>query len=156
MASSLEILNAARLQFENNPPRLMIAQTSVQALASSAIVTLTWQAPTFDNYTMWAVGNPTRVTPKVSGTYLVIATASYQPNATGGRNCSIVKNGVTNVVTTSSGNATVSFNSNQQCSGFVTCNGSTDYFEVQADQNSGVSLNTVVALTSMFVVYVSA
>jgi hypothetical protein len=147
MASSLEILNAANIQFQRNPPQLVVAQASPQAVASGTLVAITWPTPTTDNYTGWAVGTPTRYTPKVAGTYLVIGSIVLVANATGGRIAQLSKNG-TAAYQSGSGNPGA-FNAAVQATGEIVFNGSTDYVELYADHTAGSSLNTVVTLTSM-------
>lgn len=155
MATSLEIINAANLQFLLNTPQLQVAQTSAQSLGNSVFTAVTWPSPTVDNYSGWASGTPTRYTPKVAGTYLVVGSIAFAPNATGGRTAQLCKNGVANVIAVSSvGNSTSSFNTVVQVTSFMVCNGTTDYFELYADQNSGGALNSVVTITSLNVQWI--
>lgn len=156
MASALEILNAAQLQFERNPPKLIVAQSVLQAIPNTTTTAITWPTPSVDTYGAYSAGTPTRATPKVAGTYLVVATIAYAANATGGRNATIFKNGATTIATASAGNATATWNSDIQVTFPVAFNGSTDYIEINANQNSGGSLNTVITITNLSLFYLSA
>jgi hypothetical protein len=147
MASSLEILNAANIQFLRNTPLLVVAQTGVQSLASGA-TTITWPTPTTDTYTGWSAGAPTRYTPKVAGWYDVTGSIGWVFNATGGRSSQLSKNG-TAVTQVAVGNAGGSYNSVVAVSTLIFFNGSTDYVELVSNQNSGSSLNSVVGVTSL-------
>jgi hypothetical protein len=150
MASSLEVLNAANIQFLRNPPLLILAQTSAQALTNGAFVAITWPTPGVDTYAAWSAANPTRITPKVAGTYQVTGSIGWAVNGTGGRTAQLCKNGVANVVNqVSVGNSGSAFNTVVQVTALIACNGTTDYFELYSDQNSGVNLNSVVGVTSL-------
>ncbi len=155
MAATLELLNAATLAIETNPPLLIVSQSSTQPLSSGGFSAITWPSPTNDTYSGWSSGAPTRYTPNVSGIYLVIGSIGFAPNATGGRTAQLCKNGVGNVVNQSSvGNSGASYNTVVQVTSFISCNGTTDYFELYSDQNSGSSLSSVVGNTSLAVVLI--
>jgi hypothetical protein len=154
MASTLELLNAANLQYQRNPAQLVIAQASPQAIASGSLIAITWPAPTTDNYSGWSAGTPTRYTPKVAGTYLVIGSIVLATNVTGGRIAQLSKNG-TAAYQSGAGNPGA-FNAAMQATGTISFNGTTDYVELYVDQNSGSSLNTVVALTNMTATWIHA
>lgn len=142
--------------FLASPPIAQYAQTSVQAMASSTVVTMTWPTPVYDSYGGYAAGNPTRYTPQVAGWYLVVANLGIAPNGTGFRMCHVLKNGSTTASETSLSAATAGFNSVMGVTALVNCNGTTDYFEVQGDQSSGAPLNTITGLTNMTVLWVHA
>jgi hypothetical protein len=147
MTSSLELLNAANIQYIRNPAQLVVAQSSPQALASGSLVAITWPSPSIDNYSGWSAGTPTRYTPKVAGTYLVIGSIVLVTNVTGGRIAQLSKNG-TAAYQSGSGNPGA-FNAAMQAIGTMSFNGTTDYVELYGDQNSGSSLNTVITLTNL-------
>lgn len=149
-----QIYNA--FTFLLNPPIFSVAQTSTQALANTTMTSITWPTPTFDSYGGYASGTPTRYIPQVAGWYLAVGNVAFLPNATGARVAQIAKNGssvVNQVATLSSGAA---FNSVVGVVSLINCNGTTDYFELQADHNAGAGMTTVVALTSLTVLWVHA
>lgn len=150
MAFTLELLNAANIQLLLYPPLTIAGQSGAQSIPTNAFTAITWTTPTVDTYTMWSVANPTRITPKVAGTYTVVATVGLAVNGTGGRAVEICKNGVGTIVAqVSHSNAGAAFNTVIQVTASVACNGTTDYFEVYVDQASGGALNTVIAVTSV-------
>lgn len=151
MASSLEILNAARIQFLLYPPECIIVQT---ATTSTIATGLGWTSVGFadgaviDNYTSHSnVTNNTRVTIQVAGWYTVGGAVCYAPNATGvrGARCSkngtaiqgsaIIVNNVGGVVDTSVDTAAPR---DVQCA-------VGDYIELQTNQTSGANLATAIA-----------
>lgn len=150
MASTLELLNAAVLAIEQNPPLFTAVQSVAQSIPSATDTALTWPSPSNDTYVGWSSGTPTRWTPPVSGFYLVTVQVSFAINATGNRLGEIHKNGsVTasyqmSIPTTASGN-----NPTVSVSGIVQLNGTTDYVEGWAYQNSGGALLTTITQTSM-------
>lgn len=150
MASSLEILNAASIQFLRNAPLTVLSSPAAQTLTTSTITSIIWSTPVLDNYTAWAAGNPTRVTPKVAGWYEINGAVGFAPNATGIRIAQLSKNGVTTLGQSTTTNVTASFNAVVQISGLVLFNGSTDYVELQADQNSGAGLATLASSLTSF------
>lgn len=150
MALTLELLNAAALAIETNPPLVIVMQASAQSLASAGFTALTWPSPTEDTYSGWSSGHPTRYTPQVSGIYLVTGSIGFVANATGGRVAQLCQNGVSNVINqASTASAGSTFNSVVQVTSMIPCNGTTDYFELYSDQSSGGALNSVAAVTSM-------
>lgn len=155
MATTLELLNAATLAIEQNPPLLIVSQASTQSLANTGFTAITWPSPSTDTYSGWSSGHPTRYTPTVSGIYLVIGSIGFANNATGGRVAQLCQNGVGNVINQSSaGSASATLNTVTQVTAMIQCNGSTDYWELYSDQNSGGALNSVVGTTSMTAVLI--
>jgi hypothetical protein len=135
-----------------NPPIATLAQTSVQALTSSVVTALTWPTPTVDTYSGWASGTPTRYTPQVQGYYLCVGNVGFAANATGARDAQICKNGTGTVINEVAVGNAGTFNSIVSVTSLVFCNGSSDYLELYADQNSGSSLNTVVGGRTSFTI----
>ncbi|MHA6764672.1 hypothetical protein [Streptacidiphilus sp. PAMC 29251] len=88
MASSLEILNAANVQFLRNTPMAILTITTPQAaLANAAFTAMQFDTSLYDNYTGHSnVTNNTRYTAVVSGWYWLRGAASFAvTNATGNR-----------------------------------------------------------------------
>lgn len=155
MASTLELLNAANVQFLTNPPLLIASQTGAQTISNATITALTWPSPTVDTYTAWSAGNPTRITPKYPGYYSITGSVAFAVNGSGARSVAIRKNGVaTDLFQTTA--AASGFNQVNQVTGILLFNGSTDYVEIYVDQVSGGNLNTVVTLTSVTALWVHA
>lgn len=150
MALTLELLNAAVVAIEQNPPLLIVSQASAQSLANSGFTALTWPSPGTDTYSGWSSGHPTRYTPTVSGVYLVTGSIGFAANATGGRVAQLCQNGVGNVINQVAGASAGSvFNSVVQVTSMITCNGTGDYFELYSDQLSGGALNSVAGVTTL-------
>lgn len=142
MASALEILNAANMQFLRNVPAFVAPQTTGQSIANAAVVTLIWQAPTTDTYSGWSAGSPTKYTPKVAGYYDVFGAISFTANATGNRDIVVQKNSAT--VTQTNGLAATAADVSvvQVTAPLVFFNGSTDFVEIAVLQRSGGALLT--------------
>lgn len=147
---------ANAIGFLTNPPIATLVQTSVQATTSTITVALTWPTPTVDTYGGYAAGNPTRYTPQVPGYYLIVGNVGFAANATGGRSAQVAKNGAAVVNEASVGNAGAVFTTVVGVTSLVFCNGTTDYLELNADQNSGAGINTVVGRTSFTVMWIHA
>ncbi|MEZ0066668.1 hypothetical protein ABIA32_002680 [Streptacidiphilus sp. MAP12-20] len=144
------VLNAqlyTGLTFLLGPPIAIYAQTSAQAVASTTATAITWPTPSVDTYGGYSAGSPTRYTPQQAGYYLTMATVAYAPNATGGRGAAINKNGST-LAQSTVGSAGSVYATNAPIVFPVYCNGTTDYLEIGAAQNSGVSLNTQITVTN--------
>jgi hypothetical protein len=157
LASLLNVMVTA-INFLLARPAASLTQTAVQGLTSTVVTALTWPTPTLDPTGMWASGQPTRLTPTKAGYYCVTLTVGFALNATGARAALICRNGAANTIKqvshASSGSA---FNTVVQVvAPLVFCNGTSDYLEGYADQNSGTSpLNTVAANTTFEAQWVS-
>lgn len=138
-----------------NPPIATLVQTSTQSLTSSVVAAMTWPTPAVDTYSGWASGTPTRYTPQVQGYYLAIGNIGFASttSAPGARSAQIVKNGATVVNEVSLGNA-AAFNTIVGVASLVFCNGTTDYLELNGDQNSGNPIVTVVSRTSFTIMWI--
>jgi hypothetical protein len=137
-----------------NPPIATLVQTSTQSIPSSAFTAITWPTPSVDTYSGWASGNPTRYTPQVAGYYLAIGNVGFAStsSAPGARDVQICKNGTGTVINeVALGNAAV-FNTIVGVVSLVFCNGTTDYLELYADQNSGAPIATVVSGRTSFTI----
>ena len=138
MASSLEILNAANIQFLRNTPLTVVNNPAAQNILNTTSVAIIWSTPAFDNYTAWSAGNPTRITPKVAGWYQITGVIGFATNATGARIAQLAKNGAAASVQSTTMNVTATFNTAVQIAYPMQFNGSTDYVELTAYQNSGL------------------
>lgn len=97
MASSLEILNAASIAFQRNPPSAILTVTTPQAaIASGAVPTanIAFDTTVSDNYAGHSnVTNNTRYVAQVAGTYWVRAAIAWTANATGSRTMQLAVSG---------------------------------------------------------------
>lgn len=117
-----------------------------QASAQSA-ANATWISVAIDTETLDSDGghstvtNNSRYTPTVAGTYLVLGTAAFAGSATTQRAARIGSNGTTIIGAAVAGGSGASW----WCAtavDLVVCNGTTDYIELQARQDSGGTLST--------------
>ena len=140
-----------------NPPVAEYVQTSVQALGNAATTTLTWPTPATDSYSGYSSSTPTRYTPTVAGWYLVSGNIGFaNTSVTGMRMAQVAKNGATAINQQALAAATTGYNSAIGVLSLVYLNGTGDYIELQANQSSGVALNSVVTLTTLTVLFVHA
>lgn len=144
------------MTFWLNVPIFVTTQTSVQAVATGSLVTVTWPAPAVDTYGGWSAGTPTRYTPQVPGYYDLFASIGIAANATGNRATVLEQNGATVGQQALPAVSTADVAVTQAYAPNIYFNGTTDYFEAVALQRSGGSLNTVVARTLMTARWVHA
>ena len=127
-----------------NPPMVRLRKIDAGNIANSTVTPLKWSLVEVENYNMWDASQGTRITPSVPGWYVGTAGISFNPNTSGYREMDVRKNGVTTSLTmrtkcdawTSSGTTVVM----RGTTFLEQFNGTTDYIEVTAWQNSGVSL----------------
>ncbi|KIF00851.1 hypothetical protein PL81_38710 [Streptomyces sp. RSD-27] len=89
------------------------------------------------------ITNTSRYTPTVPGTYLAIGSAAFNPTATTQRACRLTLNGNASVGGADAGACGAGWWAGT-CIEIFTCNGTTDYIEIQGRQDSGGSLSTYV------------
>lgn len=148
MASTLSVLNAARLAFYDNRPTALMIMTSSWSTpnnVSSPLTPAPWNGTQIDNWGGHSnTTNNTRYTVQVAGTYQVSALMTWTTNGTGVREADLMKNGsaFAGCVATSQVSA-AQFCSVQLPAYNIACNVG-DYIEVGGYQNSGAALNTVV------------
>lgn len=117
-------------------------QASAQSCANA-----TWVSVAIDTETLDSDGghstvtNNSRYTPTVAGTYLVIGTAAFAGSATTQRAARLAMNGVTSIGGAVAGGSGASWWCATALELFV-CNGTTDYVEMQARQDSGGTITT--------------
>lgn len=146
MASTLEALLLAQVNFLLNPPQVAIYQASVQSVPNNSFTAITFDGSTADTYNGHStVTNNTRYTAQVAGTYEFSGAIGWAANATGSRGGSLYKNGANLVgqtglvqAATGTGNTTVS--PLPACSVDLNVG---DYVELWAYQASTAPLNTV-------------
>lgn len=143
-ASQLTALGAVPAFLTTGKPLAILTQATPQSLANN-----TATAITFDAFSVDRTGghsntvNPSRWTASYPGYYRVRGQVAFAASATNDRSAAIYLNGVQ--VPTQwniSPSAGASFAPGRETEGLVYMNGFSDYVEIWALQNSGVSLNT--------------
>jgi hypothetical protein len=117
-------------------------QTSAQSCTNAAWVSVTMDVETLDSDAGHStVTNTNRYTPTVPGTYLVMGTVAFAGSATTQRAARLTLNGTVIVGAAAAG----ACGSSWWCGtamDLIPCNGTTDWVEVQASQDSGGTINT--------------
>ena len=126
-------------------------------LTTATLTTVNFDAEAYDpNGWHSTTSNTDRITPTLSGLYLVTAGASFGASATGWREMILWRNGTSGqaFATVGRGVACTGTNStNWVISGTISCNGSTDYISLSVEQNSGGNLT--LAGSTEFVTWMS-
>lgn len=122
-------------------------QTSTQTLANSTWTAITMNAEAYDPQGFHSTSsNTARFTPTVAGRYYVFGWVAFVGNTTGDRAAQFRKNGAQTDELPYGGmpaaNGTGLIAGFAQASGTVALNGSTDYIELYAIQNTGGNLAT--------------
>jgi len=129
-----------------NPPYLHVYQTAAQSLATGTAAALTFGGELHDTISGHSTSvNTSRYTPNIAGKYLCLGSLATDPIAAGQRTAQFRKNGA--AVT---GNGYTGFDSfgagfsHNSAVAFATIsvNGTSDYIELWAGQDSGGSLAT--------------
>ena len=128
--------------FALGPPVFRGYQASSQSAANATWVSVAMDTETLDSDGGHStVTNNSRYTPTVPGTYLVIGTAAFAGSATTQRAARLGMNGSTIIGAAVAGGSGAAW----WCAtamDLVVCNGTTDYVELQARQDSGGTLST--------------
>lgn len=150
MASTLEALLLAQMNFLMYPPTADLYQITTQSPANTTQVPITMDGTRVDNYSGHSnVTNPSRWTNPVAGRYWAKAQVGWAPNATGNRLTQLAINGVAlNQAQQSEPTANANNNHISDASGSVFLNVG-DYIEVWGYQQSGGPLATVTLLSSL-------
>lgn len=124
-----------------NGPAFSAQVASAQSLSTSVTTKIQYASEVFDTNNNYDPTTNYRFTPTVAGYYQVNATISFAPSATGFRFISLYKNGSpyqqgANIQAGAINYTVINLSS------LVYLNGSTDYIEVYAIQNSGGTLQT--------------
>lgn len=85
MASTLELLNAARLAFHDNKPTAYLTQTVAQSIPNNTVTPVTFNNAADDNWTGWSSGANSRYTVQVAGVYAISGLIPFAINPTGSR-----------------------------------------------------------------------
>lgn len=123
-------------------PLCIVRRTGEQSIPNATLTAITWDLEDVDTHGIHSTSsNTSRVTPNIAGWYRVTFTLQYATNATGRRAAAVRQNGGTVIYGdikpgSSAGNLGCTVTKTLQF------NGSTDYVEGIAYQDSGGSLNT--------------
>ncbi|MBM9509998.1 hypothetical protein [Actinacidiphila acididurans] len=118
-------------------------QTSTQVATSGSYISITLDTEVFDSDNGHSTTvNPSRYTPQVPGIYMAIGTSAWQSGGVGYRRTRVTLNGVTIKGGGTGFDTSQSVIQGGMAIGIAACNGTTDYFEVQAAQSTGGNLNT--------------
>lgn len=142
-----EDLTADDLNTFINPPLLVAQQIVVQTLTTATWAAITMTSETIDSLNGHSTSvNPSRYTPNISGYYQVDAQAAFAGSTAGDRGAQIRKNGSTvdgaHYGAQRAMAGTGSFSGIASCKAVVFLNGTTDYIELFAYQDSGGNLDT--------------
>lgn len=145
MASTLELLNAARLAFYDNKPSATLYQTATQSFTSGSFTAITFGAVLTDNWSGWSAGSSTRYTVQVAGYYRVsgVALLGTSGSTTGSRIARIAQNGTAINGSVGEQEGVVSAVTQACWTPLVIVSAAVgDFFELFYQQNSGATQNT--------------
>lgn len=132
--------------FLMSPPMVRLRRTGAYNIATSLTAPIPWDFVEYESplYNMWDATNPTRLKPSVPGWYVGSAGVSWDNNSNGYRECDIRKNNSsTDRVLRSKTDAWTDSSNTVVSRGHLFLeyfNGTTDYIEVCAWQNTGSAL----------------
>lgn len=116
-----------------------VYRTSNQSISNSTGTAVSWSTTSWNLGTLWAVGNPTRLTAPADGIYLLTAKSPWAASGVGRRHLKYRINGVATdynlMVTTAQSGAT-----RENGADLVEMTAG-DYLEIWVEQDSGGSLN---------------
>lgn len=138
------------LQGKTTGKPLCILRKSTVTSVDNAGENLVWDTEDVDSAGIHStVSNTGRITPNVAGWYRITATVHWASNATGRRATAILVNGANaryGQIAPGSSAGTISTTVTRT----LQANGTTDYFEVFAYQDSGGALNTADTVGTVF------
>jgi hypothetical protein len=122
-------------------PAFYVYPTNNQNFANNTSTKVVFDQELFDTASCFDSTTNYRFTPNVAGYYSVTANINFNGNTTATRFLTIHKNGngLTGTTVTQSNNTNFI---NIMVTGLAEMNGTTDYLEVFASQNSGIQLNS--------------
>lgn len=143
MASGIEVVNLAQLAFWNNKPSAELVLTTTQAVATGTNVQINFTSATYDNWNGWSAGTPSRYTVQVAGMYRIDGLIFWATgNATGLRDAQLYYNGALISASVASWATVPNAGTFTQSAGPVHQFANVgDYFQLNAFQSSGSSLN---------------
>lgn len=133
--------------FLMNPPMIRLRKVGTQNFTTGSAAAIQWDTVDVETENMWDATASTRIKPSTAGWYAGTYGVSFVANATGYREADVKKNGGTDRVMRVKFDALTGSTVGRGVSFLEQFNGITDYIEVFAFQNSGVTLS--VANSSM-------
>ena len=134
-----EIYDSISGKQTNSPQRVKVNRTTNQSVGSGSFASVSFNNEQFNPSGMWDDAEPTRITFRQSGVYIVNGRVQWDGNATNRRELRILKNG-----TTTLDNTTFIVSNTTDIQQQVTVIDSfnvNDYVQLQGFQNSGGNLN---------------
>lgn len=155
MASTLEVLNSARLAFYDNKPTATLFNAVSPSIPNNTLAPVTWDSETDDNWNGHSTSsNTSRYTAQVAGLYSLSGTFSVVGNTTGYRLAVWYLNGTEiNGTRNYVPNPGTTINCTVPLVGFNVRLAVGDYVEMAVFQNSGGALNLVLNASFMCVTF---
>ena len=143
IASIDTLLQAAGLSTASKVrPAARAELSAAQSIANNTNVALSYGSTVYDTEGMWAAGQPTRLTCKIAGTYLIVANAMWTPAAGGASRQLVLEVNAATIIGRSIMPASSAFN--QFCIAVSIWKlAVNDYVEAYAFQDSGAALNVL-------------
>lgn len=143
MASTLELLNSARLAFYDNKPTATMYSTAAVSVPNNSLAPITWDSETDDNWNGHSTSsNTSRYTVQVAGMYSLSGAFGITGNVTGYRLAAWFLNGVEiNATRAYYPNPGTTINCTVAVPAFSVRLAVGDYVEMAVFQNSGGALN---------------
>lgn len=135
-----------------NPPMVHVKQSVAQNITNASFAAINFDTEVIDTEGSHSSTNSSRITPKTPGWYIGYFGGSWASNTTGYRTYIPVKNGALSTATygrtsirpTTGGTAQIGYRF------FMFFNGTTDYVELWAWQNSTLTLGTFVVAEEVY------
>jgi len=128
-------------------PLVRLVQTVAQSIPDATLTALTFSGEDIDTHGFHDTGsNTARITPTMAGYYRFTGTYfTAAPTTLANMDASLRKNGSTSIAPGPRGSATGNIAQSQSCTAMVSCNGTTDYVELLAFQDSTGAVNSNVS-----------
>ena len=136
-----------------NTPAFKAYISSAQTVATGTLTKITFQTELYDTNSAYDNSTNYRFTPQVSGKYFFLAKIRYEASNYTSNEIRIIKNGNTSDYTLPNaifGTTSGTYYETYLMSGVLEANGSTDYFEIWSQQNSGGNASISASFGSTF------
>ena len=136
-----------------NVPAFKAYISSGQTVATGTLTKITFQTELYDTNNAYDNSTNYRFTPQVSGKYFFLAKIRYEASGYTSNEIRIIKNGNTSDYTLPNaifGTTSGTYYETYLMSGVLEANGSTDYFEIYSQQNSGGNASISASFGSTF------
>lgn len=121
-----------------------VFRSTVQGIPTGVVTPISFDSVRYNNGTVWAIGNPTRLTAPVTGRYLIGGSLQYAAVSAGFANVSVRVNGTTPIVASADIRPSTSTQETLSVNTIYLLN-ATDYVELAAFHNASGSVNILVA-----------